>query len=214
MSNTLKKIVYSTLGIYITFCILLLVWVVVYSGSGDGDTLEHVHSSWLIYSKKVPYKDFFQHHNPLLWYLAAPVVGDPNAGEISLGPLDDASLDLHNFLGAVAKANVVAHRCQNQCAGRIGTNHTMVIIQQIIRAAGAKAVIDDSLGAILHAHSFFQHGVILAGNGDGRTAGEERMTVEKDLAGLYRHSFVFFDAILKASYFQSRTKHSSAPHFR
>ena len=89
MSNTLKKIVYSTLGIYITFCILLLVWVVVYSGSGDGDTLEHVHSSWLIYSKKVPYKDFFQHHNPLLWYLAAPVVG---FFEYSLRAVDAANM--------------------------------------------------------------------------------------------------------------------------
>lgn len=23
----------------------------------------------------IPYKDFFQHHNPLLWYLFAPFVG-------------------------------------------------------------------------------------------------------------------------------------------
>ncbi len=40
-----------------------------------GDTLEHIHSSWLVYAGFVPYKDFFQHHNPLLWYLFAPFVG-------------------------------------------------------------------------------------------------------------------------------------------
>lgn len=40
-----------------------------------GDTLEHIHSSWLVYANFVPYQDFFQHHNPLLWYIFAPLVG-------------------------------------------------------------------------------------------------------------------------------------------
>ena len=40
-----------------------------------GDTLEHIHSSWLVYANFVPYKDFFQHHNPLLWFIFAPFVG-------------------------------------------------------------------------------------------------------------------------------------------
>ena len=75
MSETLKKITLAILTLYIAFSIALLFWIVVYSGSTDGDTLEHVHSSWLIFNKKLPYKDFFQHHNPLLWYVGAPVVG-------------------------------------------------------------------------------------------------------------------------------------------
>ena len=37
------------------------------------DLVEHIHSAWLASTGKVPYRDFFQHHNPLLWYLAAPV---------------------------------------------------------------------------------------------------------------------------------------------
>lgn len=41
----------------------------------NGDNIEHIHSSFLVFQGQVPYKDFFQHHNPLLWYLFAPVVG-------------------------------------------------------------------------------------------------------------------------------------------
>lgn len=40
----------------------------------NGDNVEHLHSSWLIWQGYVPYKDFFQHHNPLLWYISAPFV--------------------------------------------------------------------------------------------------------------------------------------------
>jgi len=45
------------------------------TGTLGGDTLEHIHSSWLVFANFVPYKDFFQHHNPLLWYVFAPFVG-------------------------------------------------------------------------------------------------------------------------------------------
>ncbi len=37
------------------------------------DTLEHIHASYLISTGSVPYRDFFEHHNPLLWYLFAPL---------------------------------------------------------------------------------------------------------------------------------------------
>lgn len=40
----------------------------------NGDNVEHLHSSWLVWQGYVPYRDFFQHHNPLLWYLSAPLV--------------------------------------------------------------------------------------------------------------------------------------------
>ncbi len=75
MAERLHKILNTILAIYVISGICFLYWVVVYSGSGDGDTLEHVHSSWLVYRGKIPYKDFFQHHNPLLWYIGAPFVG-------------------------------------------------------------------------------------------------------------------------------------------
>ena len=55
----------------LVFC-LYVAW---YTDTLGGDTLEHIHSSWLVFANFVPYKDFFQHHNPLLWYMFAPVVG-------------------------------------------------------------------------------------------------------------------------------------------
>jgi hypothetical protein len=38
----------------------------------NNDEIEHLHSSWYLLHGHVPYRDFFQHHNPLLWYLLLP----------------------------------------------------------------------------------------------------------------------------------------------
>lgn len=40
----------------------------------NGDNVEHLHTSWVIWMGYFPYRDFFQHHNPLTWYLSAPLV--------------------------------------------------------------------------------------------------------------------------------------------
>lgn len=40
----------------------------------NGDNVEHLHSAWLIWQGNIPYRDFFQHHNPLLWYVSMPLV--------------------------------------------------------------------------------------------------------------------------------------------
>lgn len=37
------------------------------------DHAEHIHASWLVWQGQVPYRDFFEHHNPLLWYIFAPI---------------------------------------------------------------------------------------------------------------------------------------------
>lgn len=75
MSEKQTKIAIGLLSFFLIFCAALMYWVIIYSGSGDGDTLEHVHSAWLVSRGNLPYKDFFQHHNPLLWYIGAPIVG-------------------------------------------------------------------------------------------------------------------------------------------
>lgn len=40
----------------------------------NGDNVEHLHTSWQVWRGYMPYRDFFQHHNPLMWYLSAPLV--------------------------------------------------------------------------------------------------------------------------------------------
>ena len=40
--------------------------------SFNRDELEHVHSSWYIQNDHIPYADYFEHHNPLLWYTLVP----------------------------------------------------------------------------------------------------------------------------------------------
>lgn len=89
MTERLNKLITVILTTYLMFSVGLLYWVIIYSGSSDGDTLEHAHSAWLIYSGKIPYKDFFQHHNPLLWYIGAPLVG---AYEYSLRAIDAVNI--------------------------------------------------------------------------------------------------------------------------
>lgn len=51
-----------------------LIWVYSFILKANGDNIEHLHYSWRIWQGDVPYRDFFQHHNPLLWYISAPFV--------------------------------------------------------------------------------------------------------------------------------------------
>ena len=37
------------------------------------DEVEHLHAAWAVAQGQVPYRDFFQNHTPLLYYLMAPV---------------------------------------------------------------------------------------------------------------------------------------------
>jgi len=45
----------------------------------DPDELEHLHAAWCIYRGMLPYRDFFEHHTPLLHYVLAflyPALGE------------------------------------------------------------------------------------------------------------------------------------------
>ena len=68
----------SILSNIITYAVLFYiiafgVWTIFYTETANGDNVEHIHSTWLISQGKVPYRDFFQHHNPLVWYLFSPL---------------------------------------------------------------------------------------------------------------------------------------------
>ncbi len=40
----------------------------------DSDEVEHLHCAWLVSQGLTPYRDFWQNHSPLLYYLLAPLV--------------------------------------------------------------------------------------------------------------------------------------------
>ncbi len=40
----------------------------------NADEFQHLHASWLIHLGSLPYRDFWENHSPLLYYLTAPVL--------------------------------------------------------------------------------------------------------------------------------------------
>ena len=64
----------AAIWLLIAFGIGFAAWTVFFTETGNGDNVEHIHATWLVAYGEVPYRDFFQHHNPLMWYLFAPLV--------------------------------------------------------------------------------------------------------------------------------------------
>ncbi|MBR5154112.1 MAG: glycosyltransferase family 39 protein [Alphaproteobacteria bacterium] len=61
--------------ILISASLLVIVYGLIFSGFQIVDEFEHLHASFLVSQGKLPYRDFFEHHHPLLWYVSAPIVG-------------------------------------------------------------------------------------------------------------------------------------------
>ena len=78
------------------------------------DEFEHVHSAWYIVHGFVPYRDFFQHHNPLMWYLIAPVIAlaGENAGILISLRVAMFALALSTSAAAAAIAGKVSSRSE------------------------------------------------------------------------------------------------------
>ena len=62
--------------IFCVLCVGLLFGMLLiqmpFTGCVGADDWEHWGTSWFMYHGHLPYRDFFQHHNPLLWYLEIP----------------------------------------------------------------------------------------------------------------------------------------------
>jgi hypothetical protein len=58
------------------FCLLNLALLIAWAATVrvDSDEVEHLHVSWLVSQGLAPFRDFWQAHSPLLWYLLAPAV--------------------------------------------------------------------------------------------------------------------------------------------
>ena len=62
-----------TFGLLV-YAFFFAVWIVLHTETGNGDNVEHLHATWLIAQGKMPYKDFFEHHNPFVWLVFSPFV--------------------------------------------------------------------------------------------------------------------------------------------
>lgn len=68
------KIAQISILLLLMYAVYFAVWTIFFTETGNGDNVEHIHATWLVAYGKMPYRDFFQHHNPLLWYIFAPFI--------------------------------------------------------------------------------------------------------------------------------------------
>ena len=71
--NLSNNITEKVLLVYLVILAFFILGTAIYSGVLILDDVEHIHASWLVWQGKVPYRDFFEHHHALLWYLFAPI---------------------------------------------------------------------------------------------------------------------------------------------
>lgn len=62
------------LRLLVIMALIMMMYGFIFSGFQIVDEFEHLHASWLVGQQKVPYRDFFEHHHPLLWYISYPIV--------------------------------------------------------------------------------------------------------------------------------------------
>lgn len=65
-----RKFIYIILSLQIIGILLAFF----FSDTISADHIEHLRMSFLISEGYVPYRDFFEHHHPLIWYLFAPII--------------------------------------------------------------------------------------------------------------------------------------------
>ena len=89
-----KNLIRVICAFLLCYIFYIMCWTIFYTETGNGDNVEHIHATWLISQSKVPYKDFFQHHNPLIWYVFAPFIGFIKS--------QMQMLDIAHFIGMLA----------------------------------------------------------------------------------------------------------------
>lgn len=75
MFKRLNQISFLSCALTILFALVTLnnLLNLFYGSITNSDEIEHINASFMVWSGLVPYRDFFEHHNPLLWYIFAPV---------------------------------------------------------------------------------------------------------------------------------------------
>lgn len=75
LMSKIKSFLIRRYSLILSVLIIILALVILRTAQNryfHGDEFEHVHSAWYVENNRVPYLDFFENHNPLLWYLITP----------------------------------------------------------------------------------------------------------------------------------------------
>lgn len=74
MSSLSAKLLYRLELFIFALCVFFFLSYFTFNNVLYGDEREHVYASFLVLNGYVPYRDFFEHHHPLLWYIFSPIV--------------------------------------------------------------------------------------------------------------------------------------------
>lgn len=69
-----RKRFYPVTAFFLLLNIAGIIACVFYNASCLCDELEHLRAAWFVSQGEMPYRDFFEHHHPLVWFLLAPLV--------------------------------------------------------------------------------------------------------------------------------------------
>lgn len=92
--NTNKGLIVTALSILLSVILFLI-----YGADLMFDEFEHLRAGYLVSIGFHPYKDFFEHHHPLLWYLWAPLLKYLPHNQILLFYLSRALTTLFSLIG-------------------------------------------------------------------------------------------------------------------
>ena len=68
-----KKYAHLFLNLLLTLLGIIFIVGMIFGSALTHDEIEHAHAGWLVYKGLIPFTDFFQHHNPVLWIILAPL---------------------------------------------------------------------------------------------------------------------------------------------
>ena len=69
-----RKLFYPFTGVICLLNALGLFLCYFYSDTAMADEMEHLRVSWFVSQGYFPYRDFFEHHHPLLWFVWSPLM--------------------------------------------------------------------------------------------------------------------------------------------
>lgn len=60
--------------VFLAVLVLCFLFYFAFTNVLGADEREHIYATFLVLKGYIPYRDFFEHHHPLLWYLFSPIL--------------------------------------------------------------------------------------------------------------------------------------------